>query len=186
MHHLPTLVLSRATGKPTGGRPFLSRSHPLCSTTRACILNTRMLLCSRARICMRAETAPVSLYFVGVTFFYFPKKNETVGRGPVSPSTYPDSYGDFLHAPHTPLSRRLLSAMEHATVPIPTDLEPDQEAMLKELREGEPRVELSLRVKYTCTSFLRTSDTESSRSTERERGQCGCGCTPVLAHFRSL
>ena len=47
-----------------------------------------------------------------------------------------------------------LAAMEHATVPIPTDLEPDQEAMLKELREGEPRVELSVRVEIQRVHVL--------------------------------
>ena len=43
-------------------------------------------------------------------------------------------------------------------MPIPTDLEPDQETMLKELREGEPRVELSLRVEKYKPTFLSPCD----------------------------
>lgn len=78
--------------------------------------------------------------------------------------------------------------MEHATVPIPTDLEPDQEAMLKELREGQRRLKLS----PVCRSSERRSSLLvygefpiDERERERE-GSVGVGCTQVVARFRYL
>ena len=111
--------------KPAEGRPF-------SLTESSVILNTRRLL----------------FLFVSVSLFLKPSGHPSLH----SHSTYPRN----VYIPRAPFFFFFFTApqWEHATVPIPTDLEPDQEAMLKELREGEPHVELSLRVEIQRVHVL--------------------------------
>lgn len=77
--------------------------------------------------------------------------------------------------------------MEHATVPIPTDLEPAQAAMLKDLREGQPRVKFVPFALKTMRTFSAYGEFPApDRQQERAGKVLREGCTPAIARFRYL